>query len=605
MTNPGSTSPDEVATSLPFGEPVLSSIKLVDFHEFQDLKPGEFRTLPGTKDKCIFRKKGKPGADPKSVDPADFIATTCARARSFQKLMQLNALVKEVAQHRPAAPLASSNPSSETPMAQNFDPLAELIKEFGPSAHLGEELPSSAPEYDSTYPASMDRGPFGLSTAAYGARRSLPVNRRNPADSALLNARRGRGKSVEAAEGAEAPAPRAPRRGRGKGKGAEAPAPEPQMELLQATAAEQQVEDESSQTQQATRSIMSDDYRGYQARERKYKPSKPVTGSPAQQRAREEFRSVARMLESVQAGRKDETGKDCSLQTAWYLLGRKLSAGEPLPARPAKSNPATAKRPSSEKQIAARQRFAALAKAAQYFQESRGCSPKEAWKLARDQYRAQLAQPNPAASAFGDMVRKVIAYQKSVQDREGRNCSWQEAWKIAYPENERVAKTGGMSIGVWRQKFAGLVKAVHATQASRGCSLKEAWAHVSTQANVAKPNPDDDFEQTPDTNVGGSYLDYVDQDMYGYEAPASPPNEPWDWASQYEYRQGAYGPAAQFPPTNRRNPMRRNPDEDYTKWSAMDLVELSNRGDEDASDELARREARREAKVNGRSLFGR
>ena len=65
-----------------------------------------------------------------------------------------------------AQALLNPQSSSETTMARNFDPLAELIAEFGPSARLGAELPSGTPEYDSTYPTSGGRGPYGLSTAA-------------------------------------------------------------------------------------------------------------------------------------------------------------------------------------------------------------------------------------------------------------------------------------------------------------------------------------------------------------------------------------------------------------------------------------------------------
>jgi hypothetical protein len=479
---------------------------------------------------CVWRRKLRPDQMDKVPFERQFTVTTCRRAQAWSQLEERNTIASQaIAERKTASTQAVSNPagqphpSEENPMA--FDPVAELIKEFGPSAHLGEELPSGAPEYDSTYPASMDRGPFGLSTAAYGARRSLPVNRRNP---------------------------------------------------------------------------------------------KAKVASAKQTAARKEFGVIARKLESIQAQRKDATGRPCTLKEAWAILksqgggpvsldalsktqGRKLSAAEEAALLPSDlgeeqlvANPA----PASPAQALVRARFAAFSRAAQKLQKERGCSPKEAWALARQMYAQGKLQNNPSNwnMEFARLARAAFEYQQTTKDSQGRSCSLTEAWKAVYPESARGTKYGK----AWTAKFTALVKEVAAFQRERGCSLKAAWAVVYPRAAEAKSNPAEDFDQNPDWAPGGSYVDYVEQDMYEYEPPASPPNEPWQWDSQYEYRIGAYGPAAQFPPPNRRNPARRNPDNDYTKWSNMDLVELSNRGDEDASTELARREAKREAKNNPR-----
>lgn len=481
----------------------MSSIRIVDFRDYLDIPPGQYRALPGTRDRCIYRRLPRKGHEGDPPSAADFREADCAQAKTWVAMNARNKIASTAAMDIKVAERAQAvmNPqsSSETPMPSDFDPLAELIKEFGPSAQLGEELPSGAPEYDPTYPTSGGRGPYGLSTAPYGARRALPVNRRNP---------------------------------------------------------------------------------------------KPASGKQAA--ARQEFAAVTKMIKQIQAERSDKTGRNCTLKEAWAILKERQAAG-------ATPNPApSAAKPSSPKQAAARQQFATLAKLAQKFQVERGCSPKEAWALARQRYRGgTTATPNPSPwnAEFARLAQAARDHQKASVDASGKSCSLAEAWLAVYPQAQRTAQGKA-----WTGMFKELVAKAHAVQKARGCSLDAAWKAVYPEsARKAKKNPDDDFEQTPDPDIGGSYLDYVDQDMYGYEAPASPPNEPWDWASQYEYRQGAYGPAAQFPPTNRRNPARRNPDEDYTKWSAMDLVELSNRGDEDASTELARREANREAKTNGRA----
>jgi hypothetical protein len=87
-----------------------------------------------------------------------------------------------------AEPLYTS--PTEAPMARKkrarnnagkkFDPLAELMREFGPSARLGARNRSASPRFDAVYSASGGKGPYGISDAPYGSRASLPTSRRNP-----------------------------------------------------------------------------------------------------------------------------------------------------------------------------------------------------------------------------------------------------------------------------------------------------------------------------------------------------------------------------------------------------------------------------------------
>ncbi len=512
----------------------MAAYKFIDFSKYTSLAPGTWQALDGEPGMCVWRRKLPPDRQGKEPLERQFNVTTCRRAMAWANLEVRNTLASEALAARAnqtgqiaANPSGQTHPNEENLMA--FDPVAELIKEFGPSARLGEALPSGAPEYDSTYPASMNRGPYGLSTAAYGARSSLPVNRRNP------------------------------------------------------------------------------------------NPDRPKQSREAN---RKEFGTIARNLGRIQAQRKDATGRTCSLAEAWAILkeqqgggaapislgalsksaGRQLSAAEEaalLPAEMAEEKLVANPAPASPAQAAARARFAAFSRQAQQLQRERGCSPKEAWAIAREMYAQGQLKNNPSAwnTEFARLARAAFAHLQTVKDKEGRSCSLSEAWQKVYPASERGTKHGK----AWTAKFEALVREVAAFQRQRGCSLKEAWSVVYPRAVEAKSNPAGEFDQNPDWAPGGSYVDYVDQDMYGYQAPASPPNEPWDWGSQYETRVGAYGPAAQFPPVNRRNPARRNPTNDYVKWSNMDLVELSNRGDEDASAELARREQNREAKNNPRA----
>jgi hypothetical protein len=139
--------------------------KFINFQEYADLLPGETRVILSMPAYCVYRKTGKAAAS--LPFESQFEITTCARAQSWQRL---NA--------RDTAATLTASPK-ENPM-QKFDPIAELMKEYGPRARVGQKLPPGAPEYNDTYPASGGYGPYGLSQAPYGGQAMLPVNRRNP-----------------------------------------------------------------------------------------------------------------------------------------------------------------------------------------------------------------------------------------------------------------------------------------------------------------------------------------------------------------------------------------------------------------------------------------
>ena len=68
-----------------------------------------------------------------------------------------------------------------------FDPLAQLMAEYGPKARLGARQQELVPEYNETYRASNSYGPYGLSDAPFGGQAIVPVNRRNPQSGARHN----------------------------------------------------------------------------------------------------------------------------------------------------------------------------------------------------------------------------------------------------------------------------------------------------------------------------------------------------------------------------------------------------------------------------------
>ena len=159
--------------------------KFVNLPDYTDLQPGELRPIPSDPLYCVYRKTGR-NAHLLPLE-AQFEITTCSRAQSWQRLNQRAPSVP--VEPRPLRPaLSQENPMTRGRRNPPFDPLAELMREYGPQARLGEHQASLAPEYNSTYPASGGYGPYGLSDAPYGGQAMLPVNRRNPRAMARRNA---------------------------------------------------------------------------------------------------------------------------------------------------------------------------------------------------------------------------------------------------------------------------------------------------------------------------------------------------------------------------------------------------------------------------------
>tara|TARA_Y100000310_G_C20696051_1_gene825837 strand:+ start:3313 stop:5337 length:2025 start_codon:yes stop_codon:yes gene_type:complete len=123
--------------------------------DFTSLGKGEFWPLPTQPGKVVYRNsKGQ------------LKVTTESRARAWRQYGQT---AKELADIGAGIRKAESNPK-ERKMARRkkkFDPLAELMKEFGPTARKGRRIKRGSPK------SAQGLGPFG-------ARAAIPVNRRNP-----------------------------------------------------------------------------------------------------------------------------------------------------------------------------------------------------------------------------------------------------------------------------------------------------------------------------------------------------------------------------------------------------------------------------------------
>lgn len=180
--------PVTAARSNPMARP-----KFVNFPDYIDLQPGESRPIPADPLYCVYRKSGR------NVHllplEAQFEITTCSRAQSWQRLNQ-RALSSSVTPRPPSPTLSQENPMARSRHNPPFDPLAELMAEYGPKARLGASQASLSPEFNDTYRASRSYGPYGLSDAPYGGQAMLPVNRRNP-NGGHAHARRNAGEPID------------------------------------------------------------------------------------------------------------------------------------------------------------------------------------------------------------------------------------------------------------------------------------------------------------------------------------------------------------------------------------------------------------------------
>lgn len=155
----------------------------LDISAYRDLAPGSYRPIPSNPTYCVYRKVLK---GPASTEE-EFKVTTCKRAQSWQAIRPENQLARLVEETQAAT--LSTNPR-RAPMGRrrkNFDPLAELMAEFGPTARLGKRQKRGAPNFDRRvrhpqYPGKKHGhyDPYAQTVAPYPARTSVPTNRRNP-----------------------------------------------------------------------------------------------------------------------------------------------------------------------------------------------------------------------------------------------------------------------------------------------------------------------------------------------------------------------------------------------------------------------------------------
>jgi len=135
--------------------------------DFTHLEPGQYEILPSQPGKVVYKNsKGQ------------LKVTTKSRAIAWQEYgtvaKEMKPLAKVLREQEDAGvKLTRSRTNRKEPsMARrkkSFDPLGELMKEFGPTARTGKKIKRGSPK----------RG-GGYSVGPFGARSSIPINRRNP-----------------------------------------------------------------------------------------------------------------------------------------------------------------------------------------------------------------------------------------------------------------------------------------------------------------------------------------------------------------------------------------------------------------------------------------
>ncbi len=154
----------------------------INIDEYRDLAPGTYRPIPSRPKYCVYRKVVK---GPVPTDE-EFRVTTCKRAQSWQDIRPENQLARLVEEASTETTLQNPRRAPMGRHRKNFDPLAELMAEFGPTARLGKRQKRGAPNFDRRIRHKKAPGkgshydPYAQSIAPYGSRTSLPTNRRNP-----------------------------------------------------------------------------------------------------------------------------------------------------------------------------------------------------------------------------------------------------------------------------------------------------------------------------------------------------------------------------------------------------------------------------------------
>ena len=135
--------------------------------DYTNLEPGDYVELPSRPGKVVYKNS-----------KGELKVTTESRAIAWK---EYGAVAKEM---KPLAKVLRKDEDVEVKLKRSrinrkephmarrkksFDPLGELMKEFGPTARRGKKIRSGAPK----------RG-GGYSVGPFGARSSIPINRRNP-----------------------------------------------------------------------------------------------------------------------------------------------------------------------------------------------------------------------------------------------------------------------------------------------------------------------------------------------------------------------------------------------------------------------------------------
>ena len=173
--------------------------KFINVANYQDLAPGSARELPDYPGYCVYRKATK---NSESLPLEDqLVITTCKRAMSWMNIAQAYKSEPLTASENPMprpkrkriAPIARRRKVAKpAPIARRrkaapklrrvtgqFDPLAELIKEFAPAP----KRPAAAAPI-AARPAKkiahLANDPYATTVFHHGAGAIVPVNRRNP-----------------------------------------------------------------------------------------------------------------------------------------------------------------------------------------------------------------------------------------------------------------------------------------------------------------------------------------------------------------------------------------------------------------------------------------
>jgi hypothetical protein len=171
--------------------------------------------------------------------------------------------------------------------------------------------------------------------------------------------------------------------------------------------------------------------------------------------------------------------------------------------------------------------------------------------------------------------------------RKGRKAK--KAASKSRKATARKVSTKGRKVTAWNKEFGRLAKKAQAIMASRGCSLKAAFAEARggkrAAANRGSARKNGGYRHSAKArnnkrltpaqlragfggkaamrralnNHGGNYLPEFEAHsteiaQYWKPSRTASPSVLWPRETEYDYVQGVYGPSMALPPVNRRNP---------------------------------------------------